>query len=203
MRGIWAIILAAGESKRMKFPKMLLPFRGTTIIEQAIENVINSQVDETVVVLGSGSDEIQKLIGKWPVKHCYNEDYIEGMLSSVKCGFRFLPRFFEAALVFPGDQPMIAPEITDRLISAFRSSGKGIVIPVFEKKRGHPLLISSRYREDIESLDPEQGLRGLASKFSHDVLEVEAGTADILKDIDTKEDYLNETKNVKYYGRDN
>ena len=203
MHGIWAIILAAGESTRMKFPKMLLPFRGTTIIEQAIENVINSQVDETVVVLGSGSDEIHKLIGKWPVKPCYNEDYKEGMLSSVKCGFRFLPRYFEAALVFPGDQPMIAPEITDRLISAFRSSGKGIVIPVFDNKRGHPLLIGSRYREDIELLDPEQGLRGLARKYSHDVLEVEAGTADILKDIDTKEDYLNETKNVKYYGRDN
>jgi len=192
MRGIWAIILAAGESKRMKFPKMLLPFRGTTIIEQAIENVINSQVDETVVVLGSGGDEIQKLIGKWPVKHCYNEDYKKGMLSSVKCGFRFLPRYFEAVLVFPGDQPMITPEITDRLISAFRNTGKGIVIPVFENLRGHPLLISSRYREDIELLDPEQGLRGLAHKYSDDVLEVEAGTPDILKDIDTKEDYLNE-----------
>lgn len=203
MSGIWAIILAAGESKRMKFPKMLLPFRGTTIIEQAIENVINSQVDETLVVLGSGSDDIQKLIEKWPVKHCYNEDYKQGMLSSVKCGFRFLPRYFEAALVFPGDQPMISPETTDRLISAFRTSGKGIVIPVFENKRGHPLLISRRYREEIELLDPEQGLKGLALKNSHDVLEVETGTADILKDIDTEEDYLNETKNVKYYGRDN
>jgi len=194
MKTIWAIILAAGESKRMKFPKMLLPFRGTTIIEQAIENVINSQVTETVVVLGSGGDEIQKLIAKWPVKHCFNEDYTEGMLSSVKCGFRFLPRFFEAALVFPGDQPMITPEITDRLISAFRNSGKGIVIPVFEKQRGHPLLISSRYREDIELLRPEQGLRFLAQKNSNDVLEVETGTANILKDIDTREDYLNETK---------
>ncbi|MCX6335508.1 MAG: nucleotidyltransferase family protein, partial [Bacteroidia bacterium] len=129
MNHIWAIILAAGESKRMRFPKMLLPFRGTTIIEQVIENVINSQVDETVVVLGAENDEIQKGTGNGPVKHCYNADYKEGMLSSVKCGFRFLPPNFEAALVFQGDQPMIKPEITDMVIAAYRRSGKGIVMP--------------------------------------------------------------------------
>ncbi len=194
MKNIWAIILAAGESKRMGFPKMLLPFRGTTIIEQVIENVINSQVDETVVVLGCDRDEILKVIGNWPVRHCHNEVYREGMLSSVKCGFRFIPHDFEAALVFPGDQPLIRPEVTDMLISAFRTSGKGIVLPVYEKKRGHPLLISSRYREDVMLLDPGEGLRTLAQRFSGDVLEVEAGTPLILKDIDDKEDYLNELK---------
>ncbi|MCX6335123.1 MAG: nucleotidyltransferase family protein, partial [Bacteroidia bacterium] len=192
-----AIILAAGESKRMRFPKMLLPFRGTTILEQVIENVINSQVDETVVVLGAESDEIQKVTGNWPVKHCYNADYKEGMLSSVKCGFRFLPHYFEAALVFQGDQPMIKPEITDMVIAAYRRSGKGIVMPVFENKRGHPLLLSSRYLEEISSLSPETGLREIASRHSDDVYEVNTGTAEILKDIDTEEDYMNELKHIK------
>ncbi|MCU0460587.1 MAG: nucleotidyltransferase family protein [Bacteroidales bacterium] len=196
MSSIWAIILAAGESKRMRFPKMLLPFRGTTIIEQVIENAINSQVDETLVVLGAEKDEIQKAIGNWPVKHCYNENYKEGMLSSVKCGFRFLPRHFDAALVFPGDQPMIMPEVIDMVITAFRYSGKGIVVPVFNGKRGHPLLISHKYQEDITLLDPEKGLKSLARKYYGDVLEVEAGTADILKDIDTEEDYRDELRNI-------
>ncbi len=194
MKEIWAIILAAGESKRMGFPKMLLPFRGTTIIEQVIENVINSQVKETVVVLGAERYEIQKVIRNWPVKHCINEAYKEGMLSSVKCGFRFLPHDFEAALVFPGDQPFIKPEITDRVISAFRLSGKGLVMPVYGNKRGHPLLISSRYRDEVMLLDPGEGLRALARNFSDDVLEVETDTPDILKDIDDQEDYLNELK---------
>jgi CTP:molybdopterin cytidylyltransferase MocA len=192
MSDIIAIILAAGESKRMKVPKMLLPFRGKTIIEQVMENVIFSQVDETVVVLGSDKDEILKLVTKWPVMHCFNENFKEGMMSSVKCGFRFLPRDFEAALVFLGDQPMIRPEITDMVISAFRSSGKGIVVPVFASKRGHPLLISSKYREEIESLDPVEGLRALASLFADDVLEVNVKTREILKDIDTPIDYSNE-----------
>ncbi len=194
MKEIWAIILAAGESKRMGFPKMLLPFRGMTIIEQVIENVINSQVKETVVVLGAERYEIQKVIRNWPVKYCNNEAYKEGMLSSVKCGFRFLPHDFEAALVFPGDQPFVKPEITDRVISAFRLSGKGLVMPVHGNKRGHPLLIGSRYRDEVMLLDPGDGLRALARDFSDDVLEVEAGTPDILKDIDDHEDYLNELK---------
>jgi CTP:molybdopterin cytidylyltransferase MocA len=157
-----------------------------------MENVIFSQVDETVVVLGSDKDEILKLVTKWPVMHCFNENFKEGMMSSVKCGFRFLPRDFEAALVFLGDQPMIRPEITDMVISAFRSSGKGIVVPVFASKRGHPLLISSKYREEIESLDPVEGLRALARLFADDVLEVNVKTREILKDIDTPIDYSNE-----------
>lgn len=195
MKEIWAIILAAGESRRMKLPKMLLPFRGSTIIEQVIENVINSQVDDTVVVLGAGSDEIMKVISNWPVKHCVNTGYKEGMLSSVKCGFRFLPRSCEAALVFPGDQPLIKPEVTDLLISAYRKHGKGIVIPVSGSKRGHPILISSEYFEDIRHLGINESLRDLSLKHPADVLEVDTGTYDIFTDIDTQDDYLRELKN--------
>ena len=195
MSQIWAIILAAGESKRMRLPKMLLPFRGSTIIEQVIENTINSQVDDTVVVLGSGSDEIIKVISNWPVRYCVNSNYRDGMLSSVKCGFRFLLSSYEAALVFPGDQPFIKPEVTDLLIAAFRKSNKGIVIPVSGSKRGHPILISSEYHEDIMCLRPEEGLRELPGKHPADVLEVDTATNDILVDIDTPEDYHKELKN--------
>lgn len=190
MSGICAIILAAGESIRMGFPKMLLPYKGSTIIETAIENVLNSQVDVTVVVLGAFRDEIREVIGKKPVTCCFNEFYREGMLSSVKCGFRLLPCDPEAVLVFPGDQPLLKPEINDNLISSFRATGKGIIVPVHKNKRGHPLLISARYREDVLSLDPVEGLRSLAEKFPGDLLEIETDTMDILKDIDNQEDYL-------------
>ena len=189
MSEIWAIILAAGESKRMNAPKMLLPFRGKTIIEKMVENVTASRVDKTIVVLGYGKDEILKVTGRLPVINCYNEHYREGMLSSVKCGLRFLPEGFEAAIIFPGDQPMIGPDVINLVIEAYRRSGKGIVVPVFNRKRGHPLLVDYRYREDIEKLDKNEGLRALAGRYPQDVLEVEAGTSDILRDIDTPEDY--------------
>jgi molybdenum cofactor cytidylyltransferase len=196
MTNIHAIILAAGESKRMKEPKMLLPFGGKTIIEKVIENVTASEIDKIIVVLGSGSDKIMEMIGNLPVMHCFNDEYKEGMLSSVKCGLRSLPEKFDAVIIFPGDQPMISPEIINRLIEAFRKSGKGIMMPVFNNKRGHPLLVSSGYREEIDKLDKSEGLRALAGKFHHDVLEVEVDTSEILRDIDTPEDYINELNQI-------
>jgi molybdenum cofactor cytidylyltransferase len=197
MSDIWAIILAAGESKRMKIPKMILPFKGKTIIEKVIENVADSEVDKTLVVLGSDKDDILRKISHLPVMHCYNENYKQGMLSSVKCGFRSLPQKFRAALVFLGDQPTIESDVINMVISAYKTSAKGIIIPVFRNKHGHPLLIDSKYRDEVEMLKPDETLRALTHKFSDDVFDVEANTLDILKDIDTQDDYLKELKQAK------
>ena len=189
---VWAIILAGGESKRMKAPKLLLPFRGKSMIESVIENVTSSKVDKTLVVLGSVSELILEIITGLKVNHCYNYNYKEGMLSSVKCGFRNLPSDLQGVLVFQGDQPLIPPETTNKVIDEWRKSGKGIVIPVTSGKRGHPLLIDRKYRDEIEKLRDDEGLRSLAAIFNEDVLEVEVNTPGILRDIDTPEDYINE-----------
>jgi molybdenum cofactor cytidylyltransferase len=187
---LWAIILAGGESKRMKTPKMLLPFRGKTIIEKVMENVTSSDVDNTMVVLGSAFKEVFALITSWPVTYCYNEDYKKGMLSSVKCGFRALPDNLQGVLVFQGDQPLIHPQIVNKVIDGWRKSGKGIVIPVTSGKRGHPLLVDKKYRYEIENLNDNEGLRSLAGKFKDDVLEVDVNSPEIFIDIDTQEDYV-------------
>lgn len=189
MSEIWAVILGAGESKRMKTQKLLLPFDGKTMIERVIENVMQSDVDHTLVVIGSNREEILGVIGNLPVSLCYNDNYKQGMLSSVKCGVKALPENFEAALVFLGDQPMIPKAAVNMVIDTYRNSNKGIVIPTFRKKRGHPLLIDRRYLEEIERLEEKEGLRGLAIKFPYDVLEVETNMPGILRDIDTREEY--------------
>ncbi len=190
MQNIWAIILAAGESKRMGFPKLLLPFGGSTIIENVIENVSESDVNNILVVLGAEKEAIAKKIKKMPVKICYNEIYKEGMLSSVKCGFNNLPHDFRAVLIFPGDQPIISPDAINAVIDAYLYSAKGLVIPIFKNKRGHPLLIDRRYREEIERLSPAIGLHALSDRFPADVFEIETNDPGILKDIDTYEEYL-------------
>ena len=196
MVNIWAIILAAGESRRMKTPKMLLPFHGMTIIEKVIENVRNSKAVNTVVVLGAERDRILKVIGHFPVIHCYNDNYTQGMLSSVICGFRSLPEDFDAAMVILGDQPGIGPEIINETINAYLTSGKGIVMPVYKGSHGHPLLIDKKFRNEIEKLDPDEGLRSLYRKFTDDVFEVLSDNPAVLKDIDTEEDYMNELKQI-------
>jgi molybdenum cofactor cytidylyltransferase len=195
--GLWAIILAGGESKRMKSPKMLLPFHGKTMIENVIENVISSEVENCVVVLGAFHDEIFTTIKNLPVLTCYNENYKEGMLSSVKCGFSYLPDNYDAVLVFQGDQPMISSDTINEVIHASRKSERGIVMPVFQNKRGHPLLIDNKYRKDVAKLLNEEGLHSLAKKYSIDVLEVKVNIPEILRDIDTQKDYIRELNQIK------
>jgi molybdenum cofactor cytidylyltransferase len=191
---IIAIILAAGESKRMKEPKMLLPYKGKTIIEKVIENVLSSNIEKVMVVVGAEADAILKVISGLKIRYCINEYYKEGMLSSVKCGFRSLPDVFDAALVFQGDQPFIDSGTINKIIRGYRKSEKGIAIPVCRGKRGHPILISSKYRDEIEKLNPDEGLRSLAAKYQTDVVEIEINAPEILRDIDTREDYLDELK---------
>ena len=192
MSGIWAIVLAAGESRRMGSPKMLLPYNGRTIIEQVIQNVINADIEKTVIVLGAHRKEIVKVTGRYDLMHCYNENYSMGMLSSVWCGLRSLPEDYGAVLIMPGDQPMIGTGEINRVIKAYRFSGKGIVMPVYRGSRGHPVIIDRRYRDEVLSLPGTMGLRALAGRHPDDTLETETDDPSILRDIDTRKDYLSE-----------
>jgi molybdenum cofactor cytidylyltransferase len=189
----WAIILAAGESRRMRKNKLLLPFHKKTLIEIVVKHAMQAGIDNILLVLGAYRDDLLPVIRRMPVKHCYNEDYEKGMLSSVQCGFRNVPPSMDAALIFLGDQPAIPGKVARSLIKEYKKSERGIVIPVHKGKRGHPVLIHKRYRKEIEELDETEGLHGLMRKFSHDILEVEVDSPGILKDIDVPQDYLDLT----------
>jgi CTP:molybdopterin cytidylyltransferase MocA len=178
----------------MKAPKMVLPFGKNTIIEKVIENVGASDIDTMVVVLGSWKEEILQVIERHHVNHCINDNYKQGMLSSVQCGLRFIPGKFKGVLICPGDQPMVDKGIINMLISALRNSGKGIVVPYHEKKRGHPVMIDSKYYDEILNLSPSGTLRQIMENHPGDFEEVETTCSSVLKDIDTPEDYLNELK---------
>lgn len=192
MVNVWAIILAAGKSTRMKKQKLLLPFNGKTIIETVISNSMQVFGEKILVVLGSHHEEIKKQIERLPVKTCINENYPDGMLSSVICGFQALPEEAVAAMLFLGDQPQIPSGVGRAVLDKWRQSGKGIVIPVSGGRRGHPVLIERKYKPEIECLDSDKGLRQLMEKFSSDVAEVESARSEILRDIDTPEEYLRE-----------
>lgn len=189
MDNIWAIILAAGASTRMKKQKLLLPFNGKTIIEKVIDNAMQTVKSNIVVVLGSHHEEIRKQIGNPSLQYVINNNFNAGMLSSVICGFRALPESAAAALIFLGDQPHIPPTAAKKLTEAKKHCTKGIIIPVYKGRRGHPILIDTKYTSEIENLDPMDGLRGLTNNNQTDILEVECDTPEILRDIDTPEDY--------------
>ena len=192
--GIWAIILAAGESKRMNRPKLIMPFGDRTIIENVIGNIPGNLVEGKIIVLGAWRNEILEVISGLQVRHCINADYKMGMLSSVRCGIMALPDDAEAVIIYPGDQPGIPPGVTGTLIKEREETGKGIIISVHDGKRGHPVLIDKKYFSEINTLDDKQGLRELSVRHPEDIHEAETGSTIILRDIDTLEDYLEATK---------
>jgi len=194
MGEIWAVILAAGESSRMNTNKLLLPFKGKSIIRTVIGLVMESDVDNYILVTGAYREALMDEIAGMPINECHNPDHKQGMLSSVRCGIAQLPDKAVAALVFLGDQPMISSETVNLVIREYHQSENGIILPVSNGRRGHPILIDRKYFSIIGELDPSTGLRGLILKYPHDIAEIEVNMPGILRDIDTLQDYMNETK---------
>jgi len=186
---IQAVILAAGKSERMGSPKPLLPWGKRALIEATIDGIARSLADEILVVLGAGRDVIEPVIAKYQVGWVFNPEFRQGMLSSIQRGLEAVSRDARAVLFFLGDQPPPHPAMINRLICAYDNTGKGIVLPVHCGRRGHPVLIDLKYRNEIRALDPGIGLRQLMRDHPEDVLEVKTRSLRVLHDIDTPEDY--------------
>lgn len=188
-----AIVLAGGESRRMGTPKMLLPFGEVTMIEKVIGNIKSSGLKDITVVLGAVRDELISILRGLEVSWCINENYREGMLSSVICGLKNTA-CDAAAMIFPGDQPLIKPATISEIIDKFGSWRGGITVAAYKGRRGHPLVFHPRYRAEIKRLEPSGGLRQLLTIFHEHVLQAEVDDPGILKDFDTFDDYLREIK---------
>jgi molybdenum cofactor cytidylyltransferase len=189
---IWAVVLAAGESLRMGTQKLVLPFGGRTVIESVVTAALDSAADRTLVVLGADQDKVRRILSPYPVKFAVNGEFHLGMLSSIQTGFRAVPHEARAIVIMLGDQPAIPAPVVDEVIGTYRRRGRGIVVPVFAGRRGHPVLVEARYREEVLGLDPEVGLRQLLRAHPDDVAEVDASTEAVLRDMDRPEDYAAE-----------
>lgn len=198
---VWALVLAAGKSERMGRQKLLLPWGDQTVIEAVIDNIILAGINKIMAVVGSQSEEIARVLGARPVTLCFNSHFAEGMHTSVIQGFSNIPESAGAVMVFLGDQPFIPTDVIKNVFHSWQSSGKGIVIAAYHGIRGHPTLFDMKYREEIIHLDRASGLRSLADKFPGEVLESETNYPEITRDIDTKNDYLNELIKSKKYGK--
>jgi molybdenum cofactor cytidylyltransferase len=172
--------------------KLLLPFGGTTVVGAVVRAALASRAGWTLVVLGADRVAVQESVDAWPlrkIEFAVNENYSLGMLSSIQTGFKALPTDAEAAVVMLGDQPFLPAKVVDAVIEAYRTSGKGIVIPVFRARRGHPVLVDLKYRDEVLGLDPADGLRQLMRAHPGDIHEIDVDDANILRDMDTPEDY--------------
>jgi molybdenum cofactor cytidylyltransferase len=194
---IAAIVPAAGQSRRMGVAKQLLSFAGTTVIGHIIDEVLRSRVDEVYVVVGHEADGIRQALAGRSVRIVENPDYQRTeMLASVRCALRALPEDCRAILVALGDQPAITVELIDAMIEALASGGRGIVVPVYGGKRGHPLLLDARYRNEILTGHDQHGLRGLLAAHADDIFGLAVRSSTVLSDMDDPEDYQRELARI-------
>jgi molybdenum cofactor cytidylyltransferase len=182
---IAAIVLAAGKSERMGRPKALLPIRGRTFLENILDAIGQSSISDTVVITGHHRDEIERRI---PLPAAvFNPDYEQGMITSFQTGIRALPSTVDGAVLFLVDHPLVHPATIESLITKFAPAH--IILPVFEGRRGHPVLFASELLREVLDLTSSQGANIVVRKDPTRVIEVPVNEAGILVDIDTPDDY--------------
>lgn len=184
-----AILLAAGESKRMGVPKLLMPLGKSTILEQTIDNLLNSAVSDVIIVLGHKAEEVRQKIAAKPVKIVLNPDYQEGMSTSIIAGLSHISSKAEAVMLLLADQPFVDSRTINKLIEQFYASDKGIVVPVYQGKRGHPVIFAIKYKVELLGLKGDVGGREIIERHPEDTLEVAVDSPAINIDIDTPGDY--------------
>lgn len=186
---ISSILLAAGKSERMGKPKQLMPWRQSTMLEQVIDNLLASAVNEVIVVVGHRAEELIKTIAAKPVKLAANPDYEQGMSTSIRAGLNLVDSQTQAVMLALGDQPFIDSQIISRLIDEFYEHDKGIAIPTYQGSRGHPIIFAIKYKEELIKLTGDIGGRQIIKDHPDDILEVAVDSENILTDIDTRSDY--------------
>ena len=186
---ICAIVLAAGCSSRMGVQKLLLPFGQTTVISHIVRQVTSSMVEKTYVVVGHQARDVTRELAGSTVSIIYNQEYISGMLSSFRAGLRHISQQCSGILAVLGDQPTITSAIIDEMILASRATEKKIVVPVYNGRRGHPVIISTDYRDEILTNYDAVGLRGVLQEHKDDVFEMIVSNPAVLADMDCPADY--------------
>lgn len=192
---IAAIILAAGQSKRMGKPKLLLPWGNVTIIEHVISIFAEAGLEQILVVTGAAHEQIHEIIWKssetYPVETVYNRDYESGeMLSSIQCGLRSLTgKAIGAAMIGLGDQPQVQEGSVRSVRDAFLQTESPLVAPSFQMRRGHPWLVARPLWGEILEMSAAQTPRDFLNTHAKDIHYVEINSPSILADLDTPQDY--------------
>jgi molybdenum cofactor cytidylyltransferase len=187
---ISAIILAAGQSKRMGQPKMLLPWGNTTVLEKVIATFKAADVEDILVVTGGVRDAVESLVGG-SAQIIFNPNYAKGeMLSSVQVGLVGLKPGAEAALIGLGDQPQVRERSVRSVLKAYRNSGASLVVPSFQMRRGHPWLVARVHWDEILEMRSPASLRDFLNRHADEIHYVELHHESVLQDLDTPGDYL-------------
>jgi molybdenum cofactor cytidylyltransferase len=174
MRGFMlaAVILSGGASERMGSPKALLPFQGRPFLEHLLEITKHPSVGVRRVVLGAQAEPITKEVPLAADEIVINKDWEQGQLSSIQAALRSLPAGTEGMLLCLVDHPLVTAGLVSELIEKFQATHAPIVLPVYEGRRGHPVIFSAALYEELLKAPADKGARAVVWAHAAEIAEV-------------------------------
>jgi molybdenum cofactor cytidylyltransferase len=187
---ISAIILAAGQSRRMGRPKLLLPWGSMTVLQSVMAAFQKAGLEDILVITGAQHEAVERLVGSL-AQAVYNPDFAAGeMLSSIQGGLAARMNSSDAAIIALGDQPQVQAETIERILQAADEGASGLVVPSHDNHRGHPWFVRRDYWEEIIGMRAPASMRDFFQLHQAEIKYVPIDNPSILADIDTPEDYL-------------
>lgn len=198
MDNIAGIVLAAGEGKRFGGTKALAEFDGMSFLERVSESLKHAGCAPVIVVGGADSSAVEKLCSDLDVDFVENPDWQAGQFSSLKAGLSSLKTRPAGVLIALVDHPFIEITTYVHLLEASRAHLESIIIPVYNCKRGHPVIIPMAIGDEIIVSPDSSNLREIIKKHNELVVELPVDDSGILKDIDTAADLSVKRSNEPY-----
>ncbi|HMK21735.1 MAG TPA: NTP transferase domain-containing protein [Terriglobales bacterium] len=183
-----AVILAAGTSSRMGALKQLLRLDGRPLLQHVLENVRASEAREIVVVLGASAEVIRGGVDLHDVRVVMNENFQQGMGTSLKAGVAALAADADSALIILADQPFVRSSTLNSLIAEHRKSKAEIVIPTYRGFRGNPVLLDRSVFPEVMQLGGDIGCRAIFGDHPQGIVKLPVEDIGILLDIDRRGD---------------
>ncbi|HZC46036.1 MAG TPA: nucleotidyltransferase family protein, partial [Candidatus Acidoferrum sp.] len=185
---IEGIMLAAGESRRMGYPKPLLEVGGRPFVEHIAETML-AVVPRLVIVIGAHRERVRAAIPRDErIAIVENPNYLRGQLSSLKVGLGAMRPESAAALVHLGDHPMVRVETFRAVVDTYNRTGKPIVIARHDGHRGHPVIFDRTLFDELLSAPEEEGARYVVNADPSRIAYVDLPDPGINLDLDTPSD---------------
>ncbi|MGH7907791.1 MAG: nucleotidyltransferase family protein [Candidatus Binataceae bacterium] len=182
------ILLAAGESRRMGYPKPLLTIGGSTFLEISARMML-AVTSRVVVVIGAHAEKIRPAIpADQRIVVVENLEYHRGQLSSIKAGIRALASDTGAVLLHLADHPLVRPTTFSRLIDEFERQRAPIMIARSSGRRGHPVIFARSIFDELMAASEDEGARAVVNANPSRVAYLDTGDAGVGIDLDTPAD---------------
>ncbi len=176
-------------------PKQLLPMGGQPMVRRVAEMTCAAGLDQVVVVVGAHAEAIGETLADLPLEIVTNQEWAEGMSTSLRAGLTALRPDIQAALIILADQPTLTAQLLRDLVARYAATGAPVVVPYFEGQRGNPVLFDRALFPRLMAVEGDRGGRAVLQDYDGWLEQVDVTSAAILEDVDTQEDY------AKFSGR--